>query len=563
MGTIGISFGSPTSGQGFDVSTTVSQIVASMQAVETPWQNQLNALKSQDTAFTSIGTDLSTLSTALQSLTDFDGVLSEKEGSSSDTSVLELTSASSSATAGSHAITVTHLAQTSSYYSSGVASTDTLSGSLSLNGQQIDIVSGENDTLSSLASYINDGDYGVSATIGTNSSGKQQLSLVSTTSGAAGDIQVDYSQLADATTPATTITFSQGQPGQDASFSVDGLPAMTSPSNTVTNAIAGVTIQLLTAAPDTPVQVEITNDNSDIESAVTTFVSAYNSVVKDLTAQEGNDSSGNAEPLFGNPSVSLMQEQLQEALSFVQPAQVAATTSSIASNDKLSGELSIQVGSGTSQSVSVPLGNPTLQGLADAINETTGLGVTAAVTTSDGISTLALTNSTTGAAGDIVVDASALTDSSTGAAVSFGQAQSNGITSLTGLGITANDDGTLSLDSAALDSALNNNYRDVTNFFQASSVFTSFGSNLTSALDNLANSGPNGAIYLALQQDSAEETQLNANISNEQSIISAKQTQLTTELNEANYTLQEIPSQIDEINEMYSAITGYNQSTNG
>src|SRR5579884_2638546 len=118
MGTVGLSFGSPTSGQGFDVTSTVSQIVTNMQAVETPWKNQLSALQSQDTVLSSIGSDLSSLSSALQSLTDFAGVLSEKQGSSSDTSVLQLTSASTSAIAGSHTITVQGLATTSSYVSS-------------------------------------------------------------------------------------------------------------------------------------------------------------------------------------------------------------------------------------------------------------------------------------------------------------------------------------------------------------------------------------------------------------------------------------------------------------
>src|ERR1700761_3586701 len=86
MSTVGISFGSPTSGQGFDVSSTVSQIISSLQAVETPWTTQLTSLQSQDTALTSMGTDLNTLATSLQSLTDFSGVLSEMNGSSSDTS---------------------------------------------------------------------------------------------------------------------------------------------------------------------------------------------------------------------------------------------------------------------------------------------------------------------------------------------------------------------------------------------------------------------------------------------------------------------------------------------
>ena len=46
MGTVGLSFGSPTSGAGFDVSSTVAAIVANLQNVETPWKNQLTTLES-------------------------------------------------------------------------------------------------------------------------------------------------------------------------------------------------------------------------------------------------------------------------------------------------------------------------------------------------------------------------------------------------------------------------------------------------------------------------------------------------------------------------------------
>src|ERR1700753_3629916 len=101
MGTVGLSFGSATSGQGFDVAATVAQIQAASSAIETPWQNQLTALKFEDTVLSSLGTDLSALSTSLQSLTDFEGVFAEKQGSSSDENVISLTSASSTAVAGS------------------------------------------------------------------------------------------------------------------------------------------------------------------------------------------------------------------------------------------------------------------------------------------------------------------------------------------------------------------------------------------------------------------------------------------------------------------------------
>ena len=79
-------------------------------------------------------------------------------------------------------------------------------------------------------------------------------------------------------------------------------------------------------------------------------------------------------------------------------------------------------------------------------------------------------------------------------------------------------------------------------------------------LNNLGTQAPNGAIFLAQQQNSAEETALNTDITNENALLATQKTQLTDELNTANEILQSIPSQLNEVNEMYSAITGYNQS---
>src|SRR5580698_7153905 len=133
MGTVGLSFGSPTSGAGFDVSATVSQIVANLQGVETPWKSQLTSLESQDTAISSLGALFSNLSNDMSQLTDFNGILAQKTGSSSNTNVLELTSASSTASAGTHTVTVNSLAQTSSgYLAEIVNAADALTGSVTL-----------------------------------------------------------------------------------------------------------------------------------------------------------------------------------------------------------------------------------------------------------------------------------------------------------------------------------------------------------------------------------------------------------------------------------------------
>lgn len=209
------------------------------------------------------------------------------------------------------------------------------------------------------------------------------------------------------------------------------------------------------AVPSTGVQVEITNNNSDVTTALNSFVTAYNKVIGDLNTEESNTSSGNPEPLFGNPVVATIQEDLQLAVSFIQSG--------------------------------------------------------------------------------------------------------NAISSITQLGISTNNDGSLSLNTDTLNNALNSNYQAVVNFFQPDGTSTTFGANLTSAVGNLGNSAPYGPVYLALQQDSSQESSLNTSIGNEDTLINTQKAQFTTELNLANYELEQIPSALNQVNEIYSAITGYNE----
>jgi flagellar hook-associated protein 2 len=95
-------------------------------------------------------------------------------------------------------------------------------------------------------------------------------------------------------------------------------------------------------------------------------------------------------------------------------------------------------------------------------------------------------------------------------------------------------------------------------FFQNSN---SWGQNFSNMLDNAGSSSSTGILKLAENSNSSTESTLNAEISKENSYISKQQSSLTTELNSANETLEEIPTQIDEVNELYSAISGYNQNS--
>jgi flagellar hook-associated protein 2 len=455
MGTIGLSFGSPTSGQGIDVSSTVTQMVAQLQNAEKPYKDQLTALQSQDTAISNLGSLLSTLSSDITALTDPVGVLSGKQGSSSDTNTLALLSATSTAVAGSHTITVQKLAQTSTEVSNAVVATDTLSGSVTLhigNGSSQSIsVDPSNTTLAGLAATINQAGIGISASVVTDSSGSR-LSLISQTGGAAGQIAIDSSSLNDDTT-GTSLSLSTAQNGQDAQLTVDGIQ-ITTGSNTISNAISGVTMQLLGTSA-APVQVEIDNDTSSVTTALSTMVKDYNSVVSALSAQEGKDASGNAEPLYGSPIISQLQQMLSDA---------------------------------------------------------------------------------------------------------FNTPSATSLTSATQVGLSLNSNGTLSLDTDQLTTALNDNFSGVQTLFQNTK---SFGMNLEQAVNNAGTGSTISVLSQAQKANSTAESSLNSTISTMDTRIATQQSNLTTALNAANQTLQEIPMQLNMINEIYSAITGYNQGQNG
>jgi flagellar hook-associated protein 2 len=804
MGTVGISFGSPTSGAGFDVSSTVAQIVGNLKNVETPWNTQLAALESQDTSISSLGTLFSALSNDMSSLTDAEGTLALKTGSSSDTNVLSLTAADSTAAAGTHTVTVNSLAATSSGYLAEVSSSsDTLSGQITLqtgSGTTQTFVIGAGtssagttytgkgaDTLSDLATAINSSGAGITANVESDSSGTW-LSLTSGTSGGSGNITVgnsllgtgqilgysgtagadvsglnpatsstgtltgvgsgddlngtmsiqvgsgttisltmaqvalaesgstigdvakylqsNYSGSVDATTVSNsdgtvslsltsmtagsagtlavnsnlidTVSSSLGYTtavtGVDANLTIDGKPNIHSASNTVANLIPGVTFQLLApSAAGAQVQVVIGNDNADVESTVNQFVTDYNSLVSAINTQTGNTSSGTPEPLFGSPTLSLLQQQLMNGVNTESPngyldaiknssdaltgsinislaggipmgysgvvgtdADVTTSTPETTStgtlspiehaDDTLSGSITIQVGSGNSQTVNIGDSSTadTLAGLMAAINSTANIGVTASiVTNTDGSSSLSLLSGTTGSAGTLTVTSSiadpttqtidvpttsgnntlaglasainsshagvmanvvtgstgsqlvlvsytagaagaltvapSITDATTSTALNYNNGGSD-INSLTTLGISVNNDGTLKLDATSLDSVLNSDYGGVVGFFQNAN---SWGQTFSNMLTDSGTTAGTGVLALASSSNSNIESTLNADISKENMYISAQQTSLTAELNSANEIMQQLPSQLDGVNELYSAVTGYNQNSGG
>lgn len=442
MGTINSSFNLSdilsafSSTQGINVQAAVAAAIQAESGPLTEWQNEQAALQSQTSDLNVVEGHVQSLETALNALGDPAGQLMSMTASSSNSSVVSAT-ASAGAAPGNHVLVVNNVASTASWYSDSVASSSTAlpTGSFTLQvGSNAPIqvsIGGSVDTMDQLASYINGLGAGVTANVVNDSTGSR-LSIVANSSGAANDISI---------TGMSGLNFTQATSGTDASLTVDGIP-IDSASNTVTGVVPGVTFNLVSAAPNSQVNVSIAGDSSQSSAAVTSFVNAYNQVVQDINQEYTVAANGAQGPLSGDPTLSMLQSQL----------------------------------------------------LGSASYSTTGTSVS----------------------------------------------------SLADLGITMNDDGTLTLDSTTLDSALQGNFSAVQNFFQgtASNGFVSSLNNQLNALTDPTN----GAFTVDLQSISNENSDLQDQINNYQDYLQNQTTLLTAEYNQADQLLQQLPILENQIN---------------
>jgi flagellar hook-associated protein 2 len=135
-------------------------------------------------------------------------------------------------------------------------------------------------------------------------------------------------------------------------------------------------------------------------------------------------------------------------------------------------------------------------------------------------------------------------------AISYTATSTSGTTTmpnLSSLGISVNDDGTLTLDSSTLTNALQNNYSDVQNFFQGTAL-NGFANTLDQQLTTYI-SPADGAFTLDLQSIGAEESGLQTDISNfETNYITPLKAQLQSEYSKAEILLQQLPTEMQQIN---------------
>ena len=438
------------SSSGIDVTAAVNSAVTAARAPEQAWQTEESTLQSQISALTQIQTDASTLDNDVQNLNSITGPLSAMTVTSSNDNVVTATAASGSAV-GNHVIVVNGLATTASWTSGTFASSSTALpvGSFTItpgSGTATTITTDGTETLSQVASQINSDNLSVTASVITDATGSR-LALVANSSGSAANFTIS-------STDPTDFGFSQAATGGNASLTVDGIK-ISSASDTVTGVIPGVVLDLQSADPGVQVSLGVAPDTSQIQSALQQFVTDYNTVVSDLSAQF--TFSGTSEGVLATDStVRNLQNDVLGALDYTYTPASGSTT----------------------------------------------------------------------------------------------------VPNLTSLGISVDNNGKLTLNTSSLQSALQNNFSDVQNFFQGSAL-NGFANSMDQQLTSFI-SPADGAFTVDLQSMNSQITGLQSDISEfETNYITPLTVQLQSDYSQAEIALQELPNEMKQI----SAELGQNNSS--
>lgn len=204
---------------------------------------------------------------------------------------------------GTYSVVVQQLATKHKIAADGVASkTSALgySGSFTLqaaDGSAVTIAMDGDDSLTDLRDAINANKTtsGVTASIVQVSDSSYQLILTANDTGQA----ISMTDGGDGVLSSLGLTDSDGAiknelvAVQKAIVEVDGV-TITRSSNTIDDAIEGVTLNLYSASPDTAISMEVSTDLSSIKSAITSFVDAYNEYRDFVVTQQATTSDGTA-----------------------------------------------------------------------------------------------------------------------------------------------------------------------------------------------------------------------------------------------------------------------------
>ncbi len=185
------------------------------------------------------------------------------------------------------------------------------------------VIDSTNNSLEGIRDAINKAGIGVSASIVNDGSGTPyHLVLTSATSGNKGSMKISLSGTdSDAADPALAAllgydpngaqSLKQTSAAQDTKLTVNGI-AITSASNSVSEAIQGVTINVKQVGSTT---LSVNQDTNSVKTSVTSFVKAYNDLntaLKKLTGYDADTKVAGA--LQGDAAARSIQTQIRRTL---------------------------------------------------------------------------------------------------------------------------------------------------------------------------------------------------------------------------------------------------------
>ncbi|WP_245284165.1 flagellar filament capping protein FliD [Bradyrhizobium sp. Cp5.3] len=328
-----------TTSTSIDWSALITAAVNAKLEQATTISTTITSNEAKVTAYQTLQTDLSTLYSGLSSLatsvvnslaTNAFATRSATLSSTGDVSASSALSMSVSngAATGGHTLTISQIATAQKVVGTSQSSQTAAlgySGTFSLglgSGSTADITVTSTMSLQDVVDAVN------AQTSTTN----VQASIVQVSSGSYEMVLTGTEDAADITYSSTSgddilnklgVTDSSGaftdalQKAQAAEFSLDGI-SMTRDTNDITDVLSGVTFNLLQATPDgATLNISIGADTSQIESAVETFVTNYNTFRDAVMAQQATASDGTASSsavLFGDGTMRDIMDALQNAL---------------------------------------------------------------------------------------------------------------------------------------------------------------------------------------------------------------------------------------------------------
>ncbi|MCM5637995.1 flagellar filament capping protein FliD [Xanthomonas hortorum] len=310
-----------TSSSGLDIPTVVSTLVAQRKD---PEQARINK------AGTAATTQLSAISQIKSSMTTLKSAL-DKVVSSADTNAYKATvptdagftaTTTSSAAPGNYSVEVVSLASAQKLASGAFTADATVgSGTLTIGygDKSITVDISGTDKLTDIAAAINKaaGGKGVTASVVTANDG-QHLVFNAADTGVKGALTVsasDPSLSRLAYGGGTTGGLTQTAAAADALVRVDGFERSSS-SNTITDIVPGVVLNLTKAAEGTKVTLGVAADTSGLKGNLTAFAAAYNTANTLLkNSSSYNATTKTASALTGDSLVRSLQQQLRSQVS--------------------------------------------------------------------------------------------------------------------------------------------------------------------------------------------------------------------------------------------------------